>query len=95
MGSNPATPAKKDMIWNISDNDVLRNGNTQTVAWIEEKGAKEGFSVTFKHGEESEWWKVLSVGTSRHTKDEAYARERDYLRQRKASDVKSGSHEKF
>lgn len=74
---------------------TMQNENTQTVAWIEERGAKEGFSVRFKDVGDEKWWTVLAVGPVRLPKDEVYARERDYINQRKASDIKSGSHEKF
>jgi hypothetical protein len=73
---------------------VLQSGNTQTVGWIEERGAKVGFSVTLEDCP-GQWWKVIEVGSMRIPKDEAHDLERDYLNQRKASDIKSGSRERF
>ena len=75
---------------------TLRSGNTETVAWIEERGAKVGYSVTLEDSEDpARWWEVVLTGSNRIAKDEVYARERDYLNQRKASDIKSGSRERF
>ena len=73
---------------------VLKSGNTQTVGWIEERGAKLGFSVTLED-HPGQWWKVMEVGTVRLAKDVVFDQERDYLRQRKASDIKSGTRERF
>lgn len=73
---------------------TLQHKNTQTVAWISEKGAKVGFRVTLEE-DPNLWWTVVQAGTTRLPKDEALDRERDYLHQRRASDIKSGSHERF
>lgn len=73
----------------------FRSGNTETVAWIEERGAKVGYFVTFEDDDqEGRLWEVLSVG-QRIPKDVVFDRERDYMKQRKASDIKSGSRERF
>ena len=72
---------------------VLQSGTTQTVGWIEERGARVGLHVTLEDYP-GQLWKVMEVN-GRLAKDFVFERERDYLNQRKTSDVKSGSRERF
>lgn len=67
---------------------ILQHDKFITVAWIEERGAKLGFSVTLKDSEDpNQLWEVTFVGAYRIPKDMIECRSRDYLYQRQASDV--------
>lgn len=68
---------------------TLTKGNSKTVAWIEERGAKVGQQVQLvDDGNESiEWWDVVEVGTTRLHKSWVKKHERNYLKQRQMSDI--------
>lgn len=61
----------------------LKNGRSQQVAWIPTEFAIKGKTLEIK-GERG--WRVISIGS---TVDESYVREheRDYMKQREASDI--------
>ncbi len=46
---------------------TFKSGTTSVVAWGSEKGVKVGAEVAFE-SEPDRWWEVMSVGTSRITK---------------------------
>ena len=62
---------------------ILRKGNIQTTSWIPEKYAKVNKVLKLKA---VDGWKVIEVGVEMDEK-EVNERSRDYLKQRKASDV--------
>ena len=45
----------------------FKSGNKHTTAWIPERGAKVGLTMTFE-GDGPERWTVISVGSTRITK---------------------------
>jgi hypothetical protein len=65
----------------------FRSGNIHTMAWIEEEGAKVGNTMIFKDTDDPRRWEVTLVFDIRLTEDAVKERERDYLKQRKASDI--------
>lgn len=64
-----------------------RNGNIYHRGWIPENYTKLTWVELL--GENGEWyvWRILEVGSVRLTREEVAERSRDYLNQRKASDV--------
>ena len=62
----------------------LRCGTVEHIAWIPAKLARKGKVVTLKTYEGD--WEVVEVWGSRPT-DDVVAHERDYLKQRAASDI--------
>lgn len=62
----------------------LRCGDIEHVAWIPAKHARKGKIVTLKT--EGGQWEVMEVWGSRPT-DDVVSHERDYLKQRAASDI--------
>ena len=64
-------------------------GTRQHTAWIPESFAVLGKSVYFgkKTNNPEPHWKVISVGDMRKSGDYIGAHERDYLKQRAASDI--------
>jgi hypothetical protein len=67
----------------------LRSGNTFTTAWIDERFARIGTSMVFKDVEEDEKrrWEVEAVYGIRRNEVDVKDHERDYLVQRKRSDI--------
>jgi hypothetical protein len=67
---------------------TLRKDNTYTVAWIDAKRAIIGETVTIKHDDGSidEGWKV-ETASSPLAASIVEANERNYKKQRKASDI--------
>jgi hypothetical protein len=57
----------------------------QDVAWIDSKFAKVGLLVGLKA--RPGVWEIMDVYEGTRTEEEAHERERDYTRQRAASDV--------
>jgi hypothetical protein len=56
---------------------TLKRGNTQTVAWIEERGAKLDHCVTLKDSDDPKaFWEVIEVGTTRLSNLEVQAQAR-------------------
>lgn len=62
----------------------LRKNNIETTSWIPEKFAKKGNFVKLK---ENDGWEVVFVSEMRQTEEECITRERDFTKQRKASDI--------
>ena len=56
----------------------FKHENTRITAWIEERGAEVGKMVAFKSDPEK-WWEVLSVGSTKITKEQAKNMERRNL----------------
>jgi hypothetical protein len=54
---------------------TFRSGDTETTSWVPEKGVEVGGQVAFE-GKPDEWWEVVSVGTSKITKQQAKGLER-------------------
>jgi len=71
----------------------LRSNGTELTCWIEERGARVGWLITLEDYP-GQLWKVMDVYT-KLPKHVVFEQERDYLNQRKASDIKSGSRERF
>jgi len=65
----------------------MEKENTQTVGWIEERGAKVGLFVELKEHGDGGFWKVTEVYAHRMNEEVAKNQERAYLRQRAASDI--------
>lgn len=67
---------------------TLRSGNTFLTAWIEEKGAKIGHSITLKDSKDTKrFWQVLDVGDVRLPEAKTKLQEQAYKHQRKVSDI--------
>jgi hypothetical protein len=66
----------------------LRNGNVYTVGWIDAIHARIGNWVKMK-SDESEW--IVAEVWSKLSKEYVEEHERDYRKQRKASDILSGT----
>ena len=56
----------------------FKQSNKRTVAWIEERGAKVGYKVSFKDEDDGGLWEVTSVSDSRITEEAAKRTERLY-----------------
>jgi len=67
---------------------ALKSDNATTIAWLNDEGAlKLGNKVTFKDVDDKQWWTITFVGETRMPEKIALARERQYLKHRKASDI--------
>lgn len=66
----------------------IENGYKLNVAWIPEKFAQKGKVIKLKweDGTWEEGWEVMFVG-ARQEAEKVEENERDYLKQRKASDI--------
>jgi len=53
----------------------FKSGDSETVAWVDEKGVEVGGKVAFK-AQPDKWWEVLSMGEHRITKQQAKNLER-------------------
>jgi hypothetical protein len=63
-------------------------GYTEHVAWIPEKFAVQNRMIKIKmDGEWDDGWQVVGAGGSAMSEKYLLARERDFARQRKASDI--------
>jgi hypothetical protein len=67
---------------------TLKSGNVETVAWIEEYGAKVGCSVTLKDAEDPEQvWEVTQASTTRIPKTEALEKAREAVEFKKRGSI--------
>ncbi len=67
----------------------MQKGNTTTVSWIPEKHSVLNHIVKLKqdNGTWDDGWKVIEVGSLPVEEKAALDRERDYTKQRDASDI--------
>lgn len=68
---------------------MRRKNRGEYVAWIPEKFAEVGrwLELKMKDGRWQNHWQVIYVGSSKREESYLVAHERDYLNQRKASDI--------